>query len=221
MMKNKHNRKKTLTAMGAVVAAGLTPGIMAATPSCLPVQDPNVEITAAEVVAIGGMTYSFDELFAMQQPDDEMGQGEPQPQPLPQHASRYGAQPTVRPQGQHATFYGVPRPSTPVVRPRPSEPVVIIQMSPSVTIKMGCLEYLMSYCAQLIDADDRGILITPDSDLTRELGMNEDQLKELKAEIMNCFGVELSHHRFRLVGQLNTLRLVAESIAKIRSSWNH
>jgi hypothetical protein len=212
MMKNKNRRKKTLTAVGAVVAAGLTPGIIAATPSCLPAQDPNVEITAAEVVAIGGMTYSFDELFAMQQPDDGMGQREPRPQPLPQHAARYGVRPTVRPSGQHLTMYGVPR---------PSRPTVVIPLSPYEEMRNSCLEYLMEYCAQLIDADARGILISPDSDLTRELGMNEDQLKELKAEIMDCYGVEVSHYRFYLIGQLNTLRLVAENIAKIRISWNH
>ena len=60
MMKNKNIRKKTLTAVGAVVAAGLTPGIIAATPSCLPVQDTYMGVTAAEVVVIDGMIYSFD-----------------------------------------------------------------------------------------------------------------------------------------------------------------
>ena len=68
-MKKRNQRKKALTAVGAVVAAGLTPGILAATPGCLPVQDANVAITAAEVVAIDGTAYSFDELFARQQPD--------------------------------------------------------------------------------------------------------------------------------------------------------
>ena len=49
-----------------MVAAGLTPGFIAATPGCLPVQGPNTGITAADVVAIDGTTYSFDELYAMQ-----------------------------------------------------------------------------------------------------------------------------------------------------------
>ena len=207
MMKNKNIRKKTLTAVGAVVAAGLTPGIIAATPSCLPVQDTYMGITAAEVVVIDGMTYSFDELLAMQRPGNGLEQGEPRPQPLPQHASRYGAPGS----SQHATYYGVQHPSGSVV----------IVTSSEETMKKVYLKYLTEYCAQLIDADARGILISPDSDLTRELGMNEDQLKELKAEIMDCYGVEVSHYRFYLIGQLNTLRLVAENIAKIRISWNH
>ena len=68
MKKNKKG-KKALTAVGAVVAAGLTPGIIAATPGCLPGQGSNVEITAADVVAIDGQVYGFDELYARQQPD--------------------------------------------------------------------------------------------------------------------------------------------------------
>lgn len=85
---------------------------------------------------------------------------------------------------------------------------------------MSCLEYLMEYTAQMIDADNRGILISPDSDLTHELGMDEDQLKELKAEIENLFGVEISHHRFRLKGQLNTLRLISDYIYKLKTVWD-
>ena len=64
-MKKKNIGKKKLTAMGAVVAAGLTPGIMAASPN----QGSNAGITAADVVAIAGTTYGFDELYAMQRGD--------------------------------------------------------------------------------------------------------------------------------------------------------
>jgi len=64
-MKDKNKGKKTLAAVGAVVAAGLTPGIMVASPS----QGSNAEITAADVVAIDGTTYSFDELYTMQRGD--------------------------------------------------------------------------------------------------------------------------------------------------------
>ena len=68
-MKRRNNGKRALTAVGAVVAAGLTPGFIAATPGCLPVQGPNTGITAADVVAIDGTTYSFDEFYAMQRVD--------------------------------------------------------------------------------------------------------------------------------------------------------
>ena len=64
-MKKKNIGKKKLTAMGAVVAAGLTPGIMAASAN----QGSNAGMTAADVVAIDGNTYGFDELLAMQRGD--------------------------------------------------------------------------------------------------------------------------------------------------------
>ena len=63
MSKKKNKGKKTLTAMGAVVAAGLTPGIVAASAAGAPVQSPTLEITAADAVAIDGNTYSFDNLI--------------------------------------------------------------------------------------------------------------------------------------------------------------
>ena len=66
MKKEKNKGKKTLAAVGAVVAAGLTPGIIAASAAGLPIQGSNAGITAADVVAIDGTTYSFDELYAMQ-----------------------------------------------------------------------------------------------------------------------------------------------------------
>lgn len=201
MMKNKNIRKKTLTAVGAVVAAGLTPGIIAATPSCLPVQDTYMGVTAAEVVVIDGMTYSFDELLAMQRPGNGLEQGEPRPQPLPQHASRYGAPGS----SQHATFYGVQHPSGSVV----------IVTSSEETMKKVYLKYLTEYCAQLIDAKARRIRITPDSDLAQDLGMTLEEMKELSAEIKRHYGVETSYFRFRLVGQLNTLRLISDYIYKM------
>lgn len=201
MMKDKNIRKKTLTAVGAVVAAGLTPGIIAATPSCLPVQDTYMGITAAEVVVIDGMTYSFDELLAMQRPGNGLEQGEPRPQPLPQHASRYGAPGS----SQHATFYGVQHPSGSVV----------IVTSSEETMKKVYLKYLTEYCAQLIDAKARRIRITPDSDLAQDLGMTLEEMKELSAEIKRHYGVETSYFRFRLVGQLNTLRLISDYIYKM------
>lgn len=65
-MKKNNKGKKTLAAAGAVVAAGLTPGFVAASAAGLPIQGSNAGITAADVVAIDGATYSFDELYAMQ-----------------------------------------------------------------------------------------------------------------------------------------------------------
>ena len=66
MMKDKNKGKKSLAAVSAVVAVGLTPGFVVASAAGLPIQSSNAGITAADVVAIDGTTYSFDELYAMQ-----------------------------------------------------------------------------------------------------------------------------------------------------------
>ena len=64
--KNKNKARKSITAVGAVVAAGLTPGFVTGTPAQ---QSPStdIELTAADVVSINGDVFNFDELFAMHQ----------------------------------------------------------------------------------------------------------------------------------------------------------
>ncbi len=93
MKKDKNKGKKTLAAVGALVAAGLTPGIIAASAAGLPIQGSNAGITAADVVAIDGTTYSFDELYTMQRGDTVDVQVELpkiQVEAMP-NATRYGA----------------------------------------------------------------------------------------------------------------------------------
>jgi hypothetical protein len=218
MKKKKKKGKRTLTAVGAVVAAGLTPGFIAVSATGATLPSPNAEVTAAEVVCIDGDTFSFDELYAMQQVDRNQRHNAAQrPQSSSQQATRYGVpRPQApkyaapRPQYPPSTLYGVPRPRIPVV----------VEQSSTVDredIQTGILKYLIGYCNLLIDADKRGIIISQDSDLTRDLGMNEDDLKDLKAEIEDRYGVAVSHHRFRLIGQLNTLYLVSEYITKLKT----
>jgi hypothetical protein len=203
MKKNKNKGKKKLTAVSAVVAASLTPGIMAAATPGLPIKAPNAAITAAQVVSIDGNTYSFDELFALQQP----GVGR-----------CYYAATSVPP--QHATRYGAPTsPVNPPIRySKPQQRIINGVAEGLDTIQDG----LMEFCAQVIDADPytNGILFTIDSDLTREIGMSEEQLKELKAIIEEYYRVEVSYHRFYLKGQLNTLRLISEYIFKLKTIWD-
>ena len=278
-MKKKDKGNKKLAAMSAVVAAGLTPGVITGAPVALP--QPDAGITAADMVSIGGIAYGFDQIYAMQQREPNPGE--------PQIAVRYAP---PRPP-QNATYYGVPRPKPPVQTPvTPSELGAIqesllnycaqlidadaygilisldsdltrdlemtadelkelaaelerrydvqlfdyrlFEYGPLNTLRFiseyiydikkpsaGTIQWnLMDYCARLIDAYNRGIVISPDSDLTRQLGMTEDELKELAAEIKDRYGVEVSYHRFYLVGQLNTLRLVTEYIYKIKHLWD-
>ena len=206
-MKKKQQKgkgKKALTAVGAVVAAGLTPGIISATP----VQAP-AGASAADAVAIDGMTYGFDELYAMQQPDTaEMNVDRPVTKVEVRNATKYGVRPSTMPPIQPATHYGGPRPKKPAAPARVAPTLENIQLR------------LVAYCADLINADFNGIFITLDSDLTKELGMTEDELKELKALIEERYGVEISYHRFYLKDQLNTLRHISEYIYKLKHVWD-
>ena len=91
-MKKRNKEKRSLTAVGAVVAAGLTPGFIAASAAGSCILSPNSGITAAEVVAIDGQAYSFEELYAKQHPDSvEMNVDLPEVlvQGLP-HTTKYG-----------------------------------------------------------------------------------------------------------------------------------
>ena len=196
MIKKKNKGKKALTAMGAVVAAGLTPGIIAATPACIPGLNPNAVITAAEVVAIDGNAYSFDELYAMQQGANRDAD--------PQIATRYGVMPS-----QQARMYGVQRPPQPPTPPQqPTSVLDTVQSS------------LVNYCAQLLEDEGRFAPFSLDSDLTRNMGLTEDQLKLLAKEIKERYGVDVSYRRFYLKDQLNTLRLISEYIYKLKTVWD-
>ena len=195
-MKNKGNKgKKVLTAVGAVVAAGLTPGIIAATPGCLPGPDPNAAITAASVVAIDGNAYDFDELYAMQQGANRDSS--------PQVATRYGVQPTKP--APRPFNYQPPEPK------QQQQPMVLLD-----TIQMR----LGEYCAMLLEDDGRYAGFSLDSDLTRDMGMDDAMLKELALEIKERYGVDLSYNRFKLVGQLNTLRRVSLYIYRLKTVWD-
>ena len=105
-MKKKNKGKRAITAVGAVVAAGLTPGIIAASAAGSSIQSPNSGITAAEVVAIDGQTYSFDELYAMQRPDSvKTDTIELNIVLEPSNATLYGSLRVIN----YSTKYGVPR----------------------------------------------------------------------------------------------------------------
>ena len=112
MMKKNNKGKRTLTAVGAVVAAGLTPGFIAVSATGATLQSPNAEVTAAEVVAIDGQVYSFDELYAMQNPNSaKMDTIELNIKLEPTNETLYGG-PRV-----HAVEYGV----QPIKRKNPRE----------------------------------------------------------------------------------------------------
>lgn len=203
MKKDKNKGKKLLAAVGIVVAAGLSTGYLNATQLCVLDQAPIATPTVAKMVATGGTAHSFDELCAKQLRGDG----------LRQEAVR---------SGQDAIRHGVSNQQRqPAVRQRVSRihPDAII--TPEMVLDT-IQEGLADFCAQLLDADPntKGTVFTLDNDLTSELGMSESQLKELKAIIEEYYGVEVSYNRFRLNGQLNTLRLISEYIFKLKTVWD-
>lgn len=66
--KKKNQSRKSITAVGAVVAAGLTPGIVTGAPAPEPLST-DIELTAADAVSINGEMFEFEDLFAMNQGD--------------------------------------------------------------------------------------------------------------------------------------------------------
>lgn len=131
-MKKKNKGKKALTAVGAVVAAGLTPGFITASAAGASIQGPSAETTAAEVVAIDGQAYSFDELYAKQHPDSaKMDTIVLNIVLEPSNATLYGS--PVVPEVYRTTKYGVPRDfrgnTTSAVKPD-SEPYWSVEQMP-------------------------------------------------------------------------------------------
>ena len=96
-MKKKQHKgkgKKALTAVGAVVAAGLAPGIISATP----IQTP-ADASAADVVAIDGTAYGFDELYTRQKSNTaEMNVDRPVTKVEVCNATKYGVPVVFPPQ---------------------------------------------------------------------------------------------------------------------------
>ena len=66
--KKKNQARKSITAVSAVVAAGLTPGIATGAPAPEPLNT-DIKLTAADAVSINGEVYDFDDLFALNQAD--------------------------------------------------------------------------------------------------------------------------------------------------------
>ena len=179
-MKKKNKGRKSLTAVGAVVAAGLTPGIVTGSPAS-PAPGPEVELTAADVVAINGDVFDFDELFAMRQinrdqrnnalvygPPPSMREKEEKER---QEALREEArQDSIRrAEKAQARVYGPP----PVIR-KSGYPEIMRQMAAD--NKEAAINQiqneLVDLVANLLSPDRIPIML--DSDLSRDLNMNPE-----------------------------------------------
>ena len=210
-MKKKNKGRKSITAVSAVVAAGLTPGIISGSPASQPPIN-DVELTAADAISIGGDIFDFDELFAMEQIRRD-------PRDIPKV---YGPPPSIhKAQRQDsinqsiAEVYGPPPPRYLFVGPEELRSIAANDKQEAADV---ILEALMDYCRQRpldpnVDPNVTGhIILREDRDLVRDLMMDSMQLEMLQQEIADRFEVQLTEEMLK---QLGTLRRVANFIAEV------
>ena len=210
-MKKKNKGRKSITAVSAVVAAGLTPGIISGSPASQPPIN-DVELTAADAISIGGDIFDFDELFAMEQIRRD-------PRDIPKV---YGPPPSIhKAQRQDsinqsiAEVYGPPPPRYRFVGPEELRSIAANDKQEAADM---ILEALMDYCRQRpldpnVDPNVTGhIILREDRDLVRDLMMDSMQLELLQQEIADRFEVQLTEDMLK---QLGTLRRVANFIAEV------
>ena len=210
-MKKKNKGRKSITAVSAVVAAGLTPGIISGSPASQPPIN-DVELTAADAISIGGDIFDFDELFAMEQIRRD-------PRDIPKV---YGPPPSIhKAQRQDsinqsiAEVYGPPPPRYRFVGPEELRSIAANDKQEAADM---ILEALMDYCRQRpldpnVDPNVTGhIILREDRDLVSDLMMDSMQLELLQQEIADRFEVQLTEEMLK---QLGTLRRVANFIAEV------
>ncbi len=245
MKKRKNKNKKSLTAMSAVVAAGLTPGIALVSSAA---QQPrlDVEYTAADMVSINGEVMDFDELFDMQlgENGDTTQSKKQQERAIRDSISRankshqkvYGPPPPNRVKKDRkrdkidqeardrqiadsiaqayekrtVLVYGPPTPinieeikaahdAEVKEREEQMERAILQQAYNTAQSgdKEGAIEkiqfILMDYCASLVQADAKGLPISPDSHFIDDLKMDDSQLELLKQKVEDSFDLILAN----------------------------
>lgn len=178
-MKKKNKGKKSLTAVGAVVAAGLTPGIVTGAPASQP-PIPDVEFTAADAVLIGGDVFDFDELFSMQQ--------------------------VVTEQQYPKTVYGPPS-MLRMSRAEELRQIAADSKDRAIGYIQEDINYWITRKLNITDAT-----IGPNTDLTKDLKLDSEQLQILRNEIEENYGVQISDDMFK---QLNTLNRLTKFIVEV------
>lgn len=214
-MKKKNNKisrgRKSLTAVGAVLAAGLTPGIGVA--DAQP-QGADMELTAADVVLIDGQEVNLDNMF-VNDDDDE--------------AARRLREEFVRDsirhvEAMHKKVYGPP-PAL-VYGPRPpmrdrfdgiDNPVdrinTIVAEDKQAAVEIVQKE-LIEYCSFLMNTDDTDIVIDGDTRLVQDLKMDASLLRSLIYQVERSYGVELTQRNARRLSTVNRLaQFIVDRIA--------
>lgn len=189
-MKKKNKGKKSLTAIGTVVAAGLTPGIVTGTP----VQEPTnneIELTAADAVAIDGETFDFDELFAMRGTDGTYG--------MPQLV--YGPPRTV---------YGPPPAFS--INPDVLRSMVVDDKENACVV---VLNELATQFQNIVQVDNNAVIRY--GDIIRDLKMDSSQLGYMSQWIEDRLNVQLTPDMLTRLGSLDRIaNFIVEVVTPIK-----
>lgn len=200
-MKKKKKGSKSITAVGAVIVAGLTPGIATGTPSA---QGPltEVELTAADAVCIGGEVLDLDELFAMVQIRRTSRDTPKVYGPPPVSIREAESQDTTTYQSI-AEVYGPRPPRYQFIGPEALRSIASSDRQEAIDI-VG--EALIDYCSQMPNPETKSpVSISTNSDLISEVNMSPSQLQMLQAEIEDRFGVVVTESMLKQLGTLNRI----------------
>ena len=229
-MKKKNKGRKSLTAVGAVVAAGLTPGIVTGAPTSLPLSS-DVEISAADAISINGETFDFDELFAMQQINIDPREISKVYGPPPvsvkdkeeqarQEALREARLDSIRRAeearalvyGPPTTVYGPPTPKYNSIGPDELRSIAADDKEEATYL---ATRILLDYCYMMSNSNGGArINLSESGDLIGDLKMDAQQLKDLQDEIERRFAVQLSEDMLKRLGTLSRIAHFIVEVAK-------
>ena len=221
--KDKNRARTSIAAVGAVVAAGLTPGMITGTPATQP-QSPEAELTAADVVSINGEVFDFDDLFALNQVRRSNDQ---------RHKTVYGPPPAQiersqkereeaarreqvrldsirRAQESQALVYGPPSSFRFDLSP---EWLRQLAANDQLDAHRAVLNSLMDYCSEMPQFNT-GQTSLANRDLIKDLKLDAEQLEGLCQEIENSCGVLVTAEMLK---QLGTMQRIATFIVEVAS----
>lgn len=208
--KKKNQARKSITAVGAVVAAGITPGIVTGTPAP-PLPDTDVAFTAADAVSINGDVFDFDELFAMNPVNIDQNvvlYGPPQTMERDRDREQEKADSIRRAQERYKTVYGPPPPRIRTISPE--ELRAIASDNKEEAIDRVAVS-LLDFCSQMPQFDFRNRALE-ECDIIRDMKMEPEQLESLQQQIESSCGVLVTGEMLK---QLGTLRRIATFIVEV------
>lgn len=219
-MKKKNKGRKSITAVGTVLAAGLTPGIASVTPTTPP-PSADVELTAADAISINGEVLDFDELFAMNQinrdprdipkvygpPVTVSDKEKAERERIRRERARQDSIDRLRAQ---KLVYGPPPPRYHYVGPDELRNIAARDQQEAIHLVVS---KLLNFCSTMVfsEAIDPTVPLER-RDISRDLKMDNSQLEMLEKLLDDQYGVQATTD---MIKQLGTLESVARFIVTV------